>query len=164
VSTALRRGWDAAIAAIRHVLHLFIVALFGSYCVIILMQVFFRYVLNSSLIWSEETVRFEQFWVTMLAVALCADRRAHIRLEGLEHMFPPGIRPAVEKAADIVTIIACVFLFRFGVQFVMESIPTKSSAMQVSMDWAYTAMPVGAVLTILFTVDFWLRRKPAARR
>jgi TRAP-type transport system small permease protein len=57
------------------------VLLFASYCTIILLQVFYRYVLNDSLVWSEEAVRFQQFWLIMLATGLCAQRRAHIRLE-----------------------------------------------------------------------------------
>jgi TRAP-type C4-dicarboxylate transport system permease small subunit len=155
--------WRRAIDVLRKLLQVTTVLLFGSYCCVILMQVFFRYVINSSLIWSEEVVRFEQFWVTMLATALCADRFAHIRLEGLEKAFPAEIRLRIEEAADLVTIIACAFLAWFGVSFVSRSVGTHSPAMQVSMDWAYMAMPIGAVLTIIFTLDAWARRARGER-
>ena len=79
--------------ALRRVVEAAAVLLFASYCCIILLQVFYRYVLNDSLVWSEEAVRFEQFWLIMLASGLCAQRRAHIRLEGLRVPGPPTLPP-----------------------------------------------------------------------
>ena len=132
--------------------------LFASYCCIILLQVFYRYVLNDSLVWSEEAVRFEQFWLIMLASGLCAQRRAHIRLEGLESLVPQRFRRSVEMFGDCVTIGCCLFLLWTGIQLTLESVDTLSAASQVSMSYVYAAMPVGAVLTILWTVLSWRGR------
>jgi TRAP-type C4-dicarboxylate transport system permease small subunit len=140
------------------------VALFSTYCAIVLAQVFFRYVLNDSLIWSEETVRFEQFWVIMLATGLCAYRRAHIRLEGFEAVVPRRYRRSVEVFGDVVTIACCGFLLWYGVKLVLASLETYSPAMQLSMAWPYAAMPVGAALTILWTVLSWFGHSADAQR
>jgi TRAP-type C4-dicarboxylate transport system permease small subunit len=140
------------------------VTLFSTYCAIVLAQVFFRYVLNDSLIWSEETVRFEQFWVTMLATGLCAYRRAHIRLEGFEAIVPRRYRRSVELFGDVVTIGCCGFLFWYGVKLVLASEETFSPAMQIPMAWPYAAMPVGAALTILWTVLAWFGHSADAHR
>ena len=145
---ALRRAVEAAC-----------VLLFASYCVLILMQVFYRYVLNDSLTWSEEAVRFEQFWVIMLATALCAQRRAHIRLEGFEAVVPVRHRRSVELFGDLVTIGCCLFLLWTGIELTVESVDTLPSASQVSMAWVYAAMPVGSVLIILWTVLGWRDRR-----
>ena len=128
---------------LRRIVEAACVLLFSSYCVLILVQVFYRYVLNDSLTWSEEAVRFEQFWVIMLATALCAQRRAHIRLEGFEAVVPARYRRGVEVFGDLVTIGCCLFLLWTGTQLMLESVDTLSSASQVSMAWVYAAMPVG---------------------
>lgn len=148
-----------ALRALRRLVEATCVLLFASYCVLILVQVFYRYVLNDSLTWSEEAVRFEQFWVIMLATALCAQRRAHIRLEGFEAVVPARHRRSVEMFGDLVTIGCCLFLLWTGVELTMASVDTLSSASQVSMAWVYAAMPVGSVLIILWTVLGW--RSPA---
>ena len=140
---------------LRVAVEIITVLLFSSYCFIILLQVFFRYVLNDSLVWSEETVRFEQFWVTMLATGLCAYRQAHIRLEGFESVVPRRFRRTVELFGDVVTIGCCAFLCWYGIDLVLESLDTNSPVSQVSMSWVYAAMPVGGALTILWTIMGW---------
>ena len=142
----LRRGIEAVT-----------VALFFSYCVIVLLQVFFRYVLNDSVVWSEETVRFEQFWVIMLATSLCAYRKSHIRLEGIEAMLPGSLRRSLDLIGDGVTIACCLFLAWYGAELALRSTGMKSPAMQITMALPYAAVPVGSVLTILWTVLGWYR-------
>jgi TRAP-type C4-dicarboxylate transport system permease small subunit len=144
---------------LRRLVEGFSVLLFASYCTIILLQVFYRYVLNDSLVWSEEAVRFQQFWLIMLATGLCAQRRAHIRLEGFEAVLPIRFRRGIEVFGDCVTIGCCLFLLWTGVQLTLESVDTLSSASQISMSYVYAAMPVGAVLTILWTVLSWRERR-----
>ncbi len=65
------------------------VALLAVYFVVVLLQVFFRYVLNESLFWAEELVRGLMLWGIMLSSALVAASRGHIRVEVLELMLPP---------------------------------------------------------------------------
>lgn len=151
----MRSQRRSALDWLRLAVEIVTVLLFSTYCAIVLLQVFFRYVLNDSLIWSEETVRFEQFWVTMLATGLCAYRRAHIRLEGFESVVPRAYRRKVEIFGDLVTIGCCACLVWYGISLVVNSIETLSPAMQLSMAWPYAAMPVGGALCILWTVLGW---------
>ena len=150
-----------AMRTLRRIVEAACVLLFSSYCLLILLQVFYRYVLNDSLTWSEEAVRFEQFWVIMLATALCAQRRAHIRLEGFEAVVPARHRRSVERFGDLVTIGCCLVLLWTGIELTLTSVDTLSSASQVSMAWVYAAMPVGSVLIILWTVLGWRNPAPA---
>jgi TRAP-type C4-dicarboxylate transport system permease small subunit len=152
----------AWVVRFRQLIEVTTVALFASYCVIILFQVFFRYVLNDSLIWSEETVRFEQFWVTMLATGLCAQRRVHIRLEGIETLLPARIRKPMDIFGDLVTIACCCFLGWYGVGLMLESGDDLSPAMQLPMTIPFAAVPVGSALTIFWTVLNWIYPAPRA--
>ena len=65
---------------------------------LVLLQVFYRYVLNESLFWAEELVRGAMLWGVMLSSALVAASRGHIRIEVLELMLPPA-RPARRRLA-----------------------------------------------------------------
>ena len=76
------------------------VALLASYFVLVLLQVFFRYVLNESLFWAEELVRGAMLWGIMLSSALVAASRGHIRVEVLELMLPPAGRRVVVWAGQ----------------------------------------------------------------
>ena len=60
------------------------VALLAVYFVLVVLQVLFRYVLNRSLFWSEELVRFALIWSVMLGSAVVAYRGEHIRIDVLD--------------------------------------------------------------------------------
>ena len=56
-----------------------LVGLFSMILLIILVAVFFRYVINHSLFWSDEVVRYSFVWFTLLGTALVLRDRRHIR-------------------------------------------------------------------------------------
>ena len=58
-----------------------LVGLFAVILAIILVAVFFRYVINHSLFWSDEVVRYLFVWFTLLGAALVLRDRRHIRVE-----------------------------------------------------------------------------------
>ena len=51
------------------------VALLAVTVVIVVLQVFFRYVLNSSLSWSEEAARYLFIWAALLGFSSCVEAR-----------------------------------------------------------------------------------------
>src|SRR5215831_14204772 len=94
------------------------VLLMAFYFALVLTQVFFRYVLNESLFWSEEVVRYSLVWSTLMGAAVVAYQRAHIRIEVLELMLPEGPRRAVHFLADALTLAFVIILCVTGIQFV----------------------------------------------
>ena len=73
-----RFGSGHSLTGLRASLSAVSVALLASYFVLVLLQVFFRYVLNESLFWAEELVRGAMLWGIMLSSALVARlARAH---------------------------------------------------------------------------------------
>lgn len=120
--------------------------------ILILFQIFFRYVMNDSLIWSEEFVRFTLFYVVVLGLGPVADRSAHMCMDGLEKLVPPSIGYWITFAANLVSLAFQLLLIWFGVDFVFKSQLTLAPAMGISMAYVYAAIPVGAALGIIFTI------------
>ena len=56
--------------------------------------------------------------------------------------------------------MCCGFLLWYGTQLTLDSLATKSPAMQVSMSYVYAAIPVGALLTMLWTILGWFEKTP----
>ena len=91
------------------------VALLAMYFVLVVLQVFFRYVLNRSLFWSEELVRFALVWSVMLGSAVVAYRGEHLRIDALDGLLSPRARHAVGRLAEFLTFVFCVILAGTGV-------------------------------------------------
>jgi TRAP-type C4-dicarboxylate transport system permease small subunit len=131
------------------------VALLASYFVLVLLQVFFRYVLNESLFWAEEVVRGALLWGIMVTTPLVAAARGHIRIEALEVVLPPAGRRVVNWAANVLTLAFTLTLLWAGIQFIDRTWMQQSPVLDVPKWTVYLAIPVGAALEALFMLLTW---------
>lgn len=91
------------------ILNTLIVVLSGAVVTIVLAQVFSRYVLGSSLIWSGELMRLLHFWMIMLA----AVQARHMRITLLSDMLPLRVRRVLEWGA-LAVAAGCLGLLVWG--------------------------------------------------
>ena len=131
------------------------VMLLAGYFVVVVLQVIFRYMLNDSLYWAEEFVRAAMIWGVMVASALVAASRNHIRVEVLELMLPPAGRRVVVFVANTLSLAFCLLLLWAGVEFVDRTFFQRSPMLDIPKWWVYLAIPVGAALEALLMLLTW---------
>lgn len=128
--------------------------LVGLFCIIlaiILVAVFFRYVVNHSLFWSDEVVRYLFVWFTLLGAALVLRDRRHIRVEFFVEHMPPALRRAVEFTGLLLILAFNVFLVVAGFLWVYETSGTYTPALRLPLNWVfYAALPLTAALGCYF--------------
>lgn len=151
---ALVAGFGAGLRALS-------VILLASYFVLVLLQVFFRYVLNDSLFWAEELVRGLMVWGVMISSALVAASRGHIRVEVLELMLPPGGRRVLGWICDALTTSFSVILLVAAVELMDRSWFQQSPLLEVPKWTVYMALAVGPALEALLTLFTWNNRLEA---
>lgn len=137
------------------------VALLAGYFVLVLLQVFYRYVLNDSLFWAEELVRGAMLWGVMISVGLVAASRAHIRIEVLELMLPASARRYVVALTDALTVAFSLTLMWAGIEFVDRTWFQNSPLLDVPKYTVYLAIPIGAALEALMTLLTWQQHEPS---
>ncbi len=138
------------VVIIRRIVEAVTVLGVAAYSILICLQVFYRYGLNSSLTWSEELVQFILFWTVMLGSAIATDRGAHIILNPLEEHLGPRGRRVRSLLAELGTIVFCGVLAYYGFVLAYRTRFMTSSAADIPMAYVYAAMPVGALLIIFF--------------
>lgn len=120
--------------------------------VLISWQVFARYVMGSSLSFSEEVARFSLVWITMLGAAYAYRYGSLISVD----LLTSAGGPIFSKAVRIVIAIAsCIFawvLLTYGLELAMRVSGQTAPSTRVSMAWLYGAIPAGAALTLLNAV------------
>lgn len=110
--------------------------------VVVFLQVIFRFVLHSSLPWSEELARYLMVWISFLGASIGVKRKSHIGVEFLVSLLPPRWK---KRAALFVSAVSCVFfgyLVVYGERILQTVGSQLSPAMEVSM-----AIPYGSILT-----------------
>ncbi len=137
---------------------------FSSLClsamiVIISVQVFRRYVLQSSLDWSEELARYFFIWAVYIGCSFATKEDRHLEVTILRHIGGGKWAKPITTIAYILTIIFCGCVTVWGTQMVLFLVKTgqKTQALEISMFWVYIAIPLGMGLMCLRTCErLWL--------
>jgi len=133
------------------------VVFLASYFVLVLLQVFYRYVINESLFWAEELVRGLMVWGVMVSSALVAGSRGHIRVEVLELMLPPLGRRIVVWICDALCLAFSVLLLWAAIELMSRSWLQRSPLLEIPKWSVYMALAIGAACEALMLLVTWNR-------
>ena len=111
-------------------------------------QVFFRYVLNASLTWSEELSRFTFVWIIYLGASMAARERTPIRVTAPQLLLPARYRRYATLFADLVWVVFNIFFGYQGVVQVKHMLKFTfiSPALQWNTALIYSVIPAGFFL------------------
>lgn len=126
--------------------------------VVMSLGVFFRYVLNDSLSWSEELSRYGLVYATFIGTALAVRRNSHIRVSVLEE-FLPGTRGVLRVIQYVITLVFVVLMTYLAIRISGVLYNTKSAAMLLPMTYVYAAIVVGFGLAALRLLLQLVRRR-----
>lgn len=114
--------------------------------VLIVLQVFSRYILQASLPWTEEVARMVIVWTVMLAAAVATERGEHYVITVLFDRFKGALRQWMLIITSAMALLFLAVLVRSGADYTVANMNTTYVATQLSRGWVYLALPVGAGL------------------
>lgn len=122
------------------------------------LQVFCRYVLGSSLSWSEEFQKFAHIWIIFLAIPMGYKYKAHIGMNVLLDKMPKWWQKYFKIFIDLIWLGFGVTLVFFTAKIMHFAKMQSSPAMGIRMDMIYFCMMLGGAYVI-----FLAMRKLAAQ-
>ncbi len=140
----------ANISRIMNGIHLgaiyFAMALLVGMAIVIIINVFMRFVLNSGLRWGEEVAKLFMVWFTFIAMAVGVKQGLHISLHLLPKKLPAKLDKILLFLKDFITfIIALVFLI-YGIKLVQFTSRSIMPATEWPSSILYLILPISAVL------------------
>lgn len=154
--TALSRG---PLAVLDRVVAVLVVAGFSIMSLVIVIQVLARYVANSPTVWSEELAISLFVWSTMLAIPLGLRRGEHLTLELVSKFIPAKFERWLGLAIALTTTVTLLILgwltlglLPAGERQLLAGI-AGGLGIQAKVSWVYMAVPVGAAISAIFTVE-----------
>ena len=112
----------------------------------LILQVFSRYVMGASLVWSEELALLLFTWTTLLAATSVLRDMAHVRLDLLISMLPKRLRGWWERIITTTILLFCIALLVAGWQYTFSTLGQVSAAMRLPIEVLHLAAPVcGAI-------------------
>ena len=117
---------------------------------IVTVEVVLRKVFASSLIVTEELVRYMMVWVVFLASALAVRDRSHIRISFFVKKFGDRVQIWTAFAAHLLTAAFLVMLAVEGFRILPRQLHQWCITFDLTMFYFYLAIPVGSILMILY--------------
>ena len=134
------RGVEAGVAVI-----------FAAMCLVGLLQVFNRFVLNKSLSWSEEFQIFCHVWIVFLAIPVGYRRGAHLAVDAIKMKFGRRAQKGFDLFIELLWIWFAVSLAWLSWRVAQVAKLQNSPGLDMPMSWVYYGMVAGSVY-LLFVV------------
>lgn len=115
-------------------------------------QVFSRYVLNSSLSFAEELIRYLEIWIVFLGASLCVKDNSHPVVSMFTDYFLKENQFFIRLFANMAVFVVGVVMIVIGCQFAMANINQLSPSMRISIAWVYSAIPVSGLFIVIQTM------------
>jgi TRAP-type C4-dicarboxylate transport system permease small subunit len=111
---------------------------------VVLVSVFFRYVLNDSLVWAEEFARFGLIAITFLGTGIGFRKDSHIRVDLIDRL-PRRAASGLRIFASLASLALMGWLAVQAVRIMPILANSKSAAMEMPMSWLYAMVAAGLV-------------------
>ncbi len=141
----------------------------GLMVIIILIQVFFRYGLNSALPWPDEAARFLMLWMTGLIAPSAYRWGGFVSIDMLFRFLPSKMVKIITLILLVISLLVLVVGLQFGLKHVDSGWLFSSSslkwplhligmeAIRVKLAWMYMSLPVGLIMMSLVNVELIIK-------
>ena len=141
----------------------------GLMVVVILTQVYFRYVLNNALPWPDEAARFLMLWLTGLMGPIALRQGSMVAIVGVQSLLPGLICKILIFSLLLVSFVVLIIAVKLGWAHVNSGWLFASSSLKVPLNligmkaikmklaWSYMSLFVGFCLMSLVNLELLLR-------
>ncbi len=127
-----------------------LIALTAGMALLVIANVFARYVFNHSFVWAEELSRYMMIWVGFLGSGLVLRIGAHIAVDVFQDLVPRRLAQAMRLAVVGVMAVCIVAMGWLGAQYVQFAWGQESPILNWNFGLIYLAIPIGAVLMAVY--------------
>jgi TRAP-type C4-dicarboxylate transport system permease small subunit len=123
--------------------------------IVLALQVFYRYVLQIGLSWSEEVSRFLFIWFAYVSASYAVQMGTHIRVGFIVDLLPKKIARAVKVLSDLLWIGFNLTVVVSGLLLIhsMIKFPVYSTSLVLPLALVYVVIPLAHTLMIIRIVQ-----------
>ena len=137
--------------------------------IVIILQVFFRYVLNNALPWPDEVARFLMLWMTGLIAPSAYRWGGFVSIDMLERFLPKILANLLIFMILLISLAVLFIGFEMGLKHINAGWIFSSSSIKIpfsliggkteamKLAWMYMSLPIGIFLLILVNIELILR-------
>ena len=117
------------------------------------LQVFSRYVLNSSPSWTEAASIMVMSWFIFLGAAVGVRESFHMGFDVLVHFLPAGATPWMRAISDLSVVVFGLGMVVYGLQLTIDTWTATIPVLGLPGGFSYMPIAAGGVLMFLFALE-----------
>jgi len=141
------------LAAGRQVAWVLVALMVGA----ILLQVFFRYVLNDALPWPEEVARALMIWMMALVAASGYRWGSFVAIDMFSDFLPHILKTTLKILLLALALAVLAQLFYLAIEFFQRGFRTRAASFHLPRAWIYLAMPVCFGSMLMVNIEMLMR-------
>ncbi|MDN4588242.1 TRAP transporter permease DctQ [Xenophilus aerolatus] len=123
-------------------------------------QIVTRFVLEQPAEWSEILIRVSLIWMVFLGIPMAFRQGAMVSVDVLYRWSPPKIKRVLDAVVSIAALALMLVVLWWGFDYAMRGrVQSMAGLESISMVWAYLALPVGALFSLIGIVGNYLDPK-----
>ncbi len=142
----------------------FIFGLGFSMAVLVAVQVFCRYILNSSLFWSEELARYMLVWLSFFGATVAYYRNLHPGVDVLTSRISVDKQRLVRLLVHVTSMALALVMVISGLQFAWFVRLQISPALAIPKWIIMAVIPVSGIVLLVHSLAFFLKTLQQVRR
>jgi len=144
----LKTVWKVFDATLNWILAMCVLAI----TLICLAQIFARFIVNSSLPWSDEACRYLFVITVSLGAGVCVRDRNLIAVDLIPQKLKGKVRFYYALVLNILVMCMAYVLLVYGYRFALMNMKQLSSSMQIPMGIVYLVLSLSGLLIIISTL------------
>lgn len=143
VLTTIRKTMNFVLSRIAAVL-------LSAMTLLVLYQVFTRYVLNNPAAFTEELVRYLLIWTGFIGAAYAFSTREHMALVLMRDKLKPANKKVLMTVIDVLILLFALFVITIGgIKLSMSAVKVYSALLGIPRSLVYSMAPVSGIFIIL---------------
>ena len=140
-----------------------VVVLVAAITAIVALGVFFRFVLNNSLPWTEEVAKFVMVWLAFIGAPVVLREGGHIAIDFIPTRLPKRLGFALLTIIQLVVMVVLAVLVFQGWALAWNARPQIAATVDISLFYIFLAVPIGSALMLIVSLELLLRQAASIR-
>ena len=150
---------DAIVQPLIKLCKIAVISCVLSIALIVSTSIFFRYVLNNSITWSEEIAKYLMVWMVFVGAPVAMVQSRHIAIEMFPNLFRPRIRALIFLIVNLLIVMTMAFWTYRGFTYTVGGMSqVMSSFDKIPLGVVFASIPFGSCIMMIISFQISLNQ------
>ena len=150
---------DAIVQPLIKLCKIAVISCVLSIALLVSTSIFFRYVLNNSITWSEEVAKYLMVWMVFVGAPVAMVQSRHIAIEMFPNLFRPRIRALIFLIVNLLIVLTMAFWTYRGFTYTVGGMSqVMSSFDKIPLGVVFASIPFGSCIMMIISFQISLNQ------